>query len=148
MKSARVHRRAVQGLLAIALFAALFPLNALAENITYTVDPARSSLTISGTFAGHVLQPEPAAPDSLTTSYTGTISANRDLLADTLQVNGANIAAQSNGTFSPIGTSYGIGSSYPPADYAFITGAGFSPPATGSTGALLGVSFSLASPLI
>ena len=67
-------------LIGLLLAACAWPAaNAGADMITYTVDPTQSSLTISGTFEGDPLQPQSGVPDSLTTSYGGSITAERDL---------------------------------------------------------------------
>jgi hypothetical protein len=83
---------------------------AFAAEVTYTVDPSQSMLTASGTIDGRILlgqQVESVGPDgslityqSLVTSYTGTITADRDTSAKTLQITGGNIVAQNNGPFS------------------------------------------------
>lgn len=79
------------------------------EQVTYYVDPARSSLTLSGSWEGYDLMP--SAPNSLTASYTGNISANRDVGGNTLQLLGGYIAAQDGDGMSPI--------TGKPAEYAF-----------------------------
>jgi hypothetical protein len=71
---------------------------ASADVITYTVDPTRSSLTISGTNNGDPLQPQSAVASSLTTSFAGIISASRD--SNTLEITSATAIAQNAGAFS------------------------------------------------
>jgi len=142
----------LRNLIVLALVGAVMPAaGALGDIVTYIVDPARSSLKLSGTFAGNPVLPQPGLPDSLTTSYFGTISADRDFVSNKLQITNGTVTAQTNGTFSPVGIGFGGGSTYyAPSDYGFQTGAGFTnPPTTGSTSAILDFSFSsLASPLI
>ena len=73
-------------------------------------DPARSSLTISGTYAGVPFEGQVGFADSLTASYGGTISAERDFVGNSLQITGGNITAQEGGEYAPFGlaANYGI----------------------------------------
>jgi hypothetical protein len=81
---------------------------ASAATVTYTLDPSRSVLTVSGAYAGQVVQTmkyvsadtNAVLATGLSTSYAGTITANRDTNANTLQITGGNIAAQFNGFIS------------------------------------------------
>lgn len=79
----------------------------------FTIDPAQSSLTLSGTIAGYAFQPQGA--NSLTTTYGGTIQAAQT--GGTIQFTGASlITANTNGNWTPLAG----GGSYPataPADY-------------------------------
>ena len=120
----------MRNLIGLALVAAVMPVaGAWGENVTYTVDPGRSTLTISGTFGGNDLQPQEGYAGSLTTSYTGTITATRDLVADTFTITGGTISAENNGSYGPpyssgdsiivAGGSYV--SPYPAANYGFFT---------------------------
>lgn len=70
----------------------------LAELKTFTIDPARSSLRISGTFAGFNIEPQ--APGSLVTSYEGTIEAEVTG-SDIVFLGGSVIAALTNGNWQP-----------------------------------------------
>jgi hypothetical protein len=79
------------------------------EQVTYYVDPARSSLTLSGISLRNNELIADGVGGGLTTSYTGTLSANRDLIANTLQFTGGNVVAK-NGS----GTWFDR-----PADYLF-----------------------------
>ncbi len=77
--------------------------------VVYTVDPALSSLTVSGTYNGSPMKAQGFLPSSLVTSYTGTITANRDAAADTLQITGGTVTGQTSGAYLPDGTGqYGV----------------------------------------
>ena len=92
--------------------------------ITYIVDPTQSVLTISGTFEGTAIQqqqqlsqfgvPPPPPSNSLITAYMGSITANRDISADTVQFTGGNITAENSGTYE------GPFTAPPPAQYGFL----------------------------
>jgi len=69
-----------------------------AELRQFTIDPAQSSLTISGTFSGFDIEPQ--APGSLTTSYSGTIEAEVTS-SNILFWGGSLIDAQTNGIWEP-----------------------------------------------
>ena len=69
-----------------------------AEEMQFTVDPSRSSLTISGTFASFAIAPQ--SPGSLTTSYGGIIEA--DVTSSNVFFwGGSLIAALTNGNWEP-----------------------------------------------
>lgn len=68
-----------------------------ATSVSYTVDPLRSSLSVSGTWYG--LPIEEVSNGSLTTSYTGSIQA--DLTSTTIQFTGASLGAENSGDYRP-----------------------------------------------
>lgn len=76
----------------------LSPLATRAELRQFTIDPAQSSLTISGTFSGFDITPQ--APGSLTTRYAGTIEAEVTS-SNILFWGGSVIEAQTNGIWEP-----------------------------------------------
>jgi len=129
-----------------------------ATQITYTIDPTQSVLTGSGTYFGEPLQtitilngvdPSPTGSNILysgfTVSYAGTITADRDTLADTLTITGGNVAAQDNSFLdtldipnAPTAKNYEFGLNTFPAnsnDFLF-------------QGVIANFSFSVSSPLI
>jgi hypothetical protein len=57
--------------------------------VTYTIDPARSSLTIGGSVAGGAASQQ--TPGSLTTSFSGTIRADRNTAAGTIAFPGGSV---------------------------------------------------------
>ena len=123
------------------------PSAARAAEVTYVVDPARSSLSVTGTFAGYPLQPQAGVAGAMATTYTGLISAQRDPLAHTLQISGGDISAVVNGTSSPLGIGYSGHTDYAPADYGFTSPSGVTnPPSTTFAGALCSFSFSISGP--
>ena len=129
----------IRHVVALAVTSTCLAPAALGDLITYTVDPARSFLTLSGTANGIPIQPEPLISGSLATPYAGTVSADRDFVTDTAQIMSASIAAQNIGA-----TLRADGS---PANYGFIA------PTTdasglGYWGAILNLDFSFASGLI
>jgi hypothetical protein len=65
--------------------------------VSYTVDPAQSSLAMTGSWNGLALWERPV--DSLTTSYQGQIQA--ELANDSIELISATLDAQSGGTFRP-----------------------------------------------
>ena len=127
----------MRSLIGLVLVAAVMPVaGAFGDMVTYTVDPARSSLTISGTWGSLPIQPDIAAtppdPNGLAASFVGTITANRNL-PGSLQIETASIAAQNGGAlFAPFMS---------PANYGFNTG-------QNEFGAIRGFSFALSSPVI
>lgn len=69
-----------------------------AGQMVFTVDPAQSQLTLSGSIAGYAFTVQ--APGSLTTVFSGSINAN--MSGSTLQFTGAStIAAKTNGVWQP-----------------------------------------------
>src|SRR5208283_85513 len=120
-------------LIGLLLAACAWPAaNVCADVITYTVDPTRSSLTISGTYEGDPLQPQPGVAGSLTTSYTGTITADRDFIGNMLEITGGSIDAQTDGGVSASGAD----------DYAFTGLSGH------FGGSVVGFTFSISGPAI
>jgi hypothetical protein len=122
-----------------------------AGQVIFEVDPARSSLTASGTFNGAALGPQftlVGGGGSLVTSYGGIITTDLGANANSLQITGANIAAQD------------IKSAiiHPPllintksANYGFFQNYSNLPPGESFAeyfGAIRGFSFSLGSPVI
>jgi hypothetical protein len=102
------------------LIGALSAVESFGSLITYTVDPTQSELTLSGTVGlGNSIEPQEAG--SLVTSYTGTITADRDFVAGTIELMGGNVAAASTGNYIPLASS-------PPSDnygfYGFVIGNG------------------------
>jgi len=129
-------------LFALAIFAQSAA--TFASPITYSIDPTRSSLTGSGTFQGKSLEPflllesgNPTPISLLVASYTGTISADRDIAANTFQITGGNIAA-----------SQITGGSIANANYEFGTSSGGFPPLSSFQGTIHDFSISLSSPVI
>jgi hypothetical protein len=88
----------------------------VAGPVTFTIDPTRSSITLSGDLANSDLGTFVFAAQgigSLTTSYTGSILA--DLSPPNIQFPGGSvIQAKTNGTWKPAG---GGGSGSAPGDY-------------------------------
>jgi hypothetical protein len=107
--------------------------------VTFNLNPAASSLTLTGDFMDQALQPQTAG--STTTSYGGTIMA--DLVGNTIQfVNGSNIDAnlqptnqspRANGDIGTAAADYGFTASIPVIGTAqgalrnFVLGANSSP---------------------
>jgi hypothetical protein len=108
MKTTRVRLT----LLAIVFLATLSqPFRALAAPVIFTLDPARSSITLSGSVLNNAFKEQ--GPGSLTTSFSGTIAA--DVTGSTIQfIGGSAIDAQTNGNWQPQ-TNGAAGSA--PADY-------------------------------
>src|SRR5213075_1220154 len=82
----------------LSVLACAFTSSAGAVPLSYTVDPARSVLILSG---GNGLETwswgsteDPIVHDGFTTSYAGTILANRDAAAGTFQITDSNVVAQ------------------------------------------------------
>jgi hypothetical protein len=74
---------------------------ALLAAVTFTVDPANSSLTLSGTAGGSALVMQ--ATDSLTAHYSGTILA--EVAGTTITFSGgSSITADTTGNWQPAGT--------------------------------------------
>jgi len=72
--------------------------SASAEEVTYTIDQAQSSLSIGGLLTNNAASPQ--ATGSTTTSYTGTIKANR--VGNTIEfINGSVIDALVKGNYQP-----------------------------------------------
>src|SRR5262249_45707919 len=80
----------------------------------FTLDPNNSSLTLSGTYAGANIQPQ--GTGALVTRYTGSMVAEWDLTAHTLNFDSTGTAAtaQNSGTWRP---AEGGGSGSAPANY-------------------------------
>lgn len=106
------------------------------EQVTYYVDPGRSSLTLSGTGPYGLPLAPGAGDDGLIVSYSGTINASRDLIANTLQLTGGIVAAQNGNVTSPV--------TGQPANYNFTYFGG----AGSNEFAVRGFSFSVTSPEI
>src|SRR5689334_16563259 len=89
---------------------------------TFTIDPAQSSLTVSGMVFGIAFNPQGAG--SLTTVYNGTIQVAQT--GGTIQFTGGSlIAAETSGSWKPLP---GGGNGSAPADYgglANIAGSAF-----------------------
>jgi hypothetical protein len=88
----------------LALLAVVFlgtvgdPFRALAATVVFNLDPARSSITLSGSVLNNALKEQ--GPGSLTTSFSGTIAA--DVAGSTIQfIGGSAIDAQTNGNWQP-----------------------------------------------
>ena len=95
MKNSRVRLT----LLAIVFLATLSqPFRALAAPVVFNLDPAKSSITLSGSVLNNALKEQ--GPRSLTTSFSGTIAA--DVTGSTIQfIGGSMIDAQTNGNWQP-----------------------------------------------
>lgn len=92
--------------------------------ITYTVDPARSRLTLSGTWGSQIMAQIngiPPGTDTLTTSYNGTMTVDRDATLGTLRISGGSVAALDGGYYAPSGgtANYGVKPFLSRADGAF-----------------------------
>jgi hypothetical protein len=99
----------------LALGCSIIPLIARADTRIYTLDPAQSSITLSGTVTSQfgTAPIEQQGPGSLTTSYTGTIHADRS--SSTIQfLSGGAIDANVSGNWQPLADA-SAGSA--PADY-------------------------------
>jgi hypothetical protein len=70
----------------------------MADSATFTIDPAQSSITISGTVAGGTIKEQGAG--SLTTKFAGTIRAEVNNAAIQFS-GGSQISAQNNGNWAP-----------------------------------------------
>jgi len=129
-----------------------------AAEITYTVDPTQSVLTASGTVFGSApfSQQYVGIVDTLdfyptlSASYSGTITANRNIQANTLQITGGNINAVDNGPYESnysIATldSYGFTQAYGSTSGSGSLSGGFS---ISYQGDLHSFSLSLSSPVI
>ncbi len=80
----------------------------------FTIDPARSSLSLSGSVLGITFSPQ--GPGSLITSYGGTIQLTQT--PGTIQFTGGSlIAAQTSGSWQPLA---GGGAGSAPADYGGV----------------------------
>jgi hypothetical protein len=88
----------------VLALAGLTPETVLGDIVTYTVDPTRSILTASGTYAGETLGPQLTQSiddnqiifNGFIISYGGNIIADRNILANTLQITGGTVSAQSS----------------------------------------------------
>lgn len=90
-----------------------------AEVVTYTLDPERSSISLTGSASGITLQEQAAG--SLTTSYTGTLVA--DVTASQIQfVGGSRVVARELNSWQP-GPNGAEGSA--PASYGAKGSSGF-----------------------
>ena len=70
----------------------------MADTATFTIDPAQSAITISGTVAGGTIKEQ--GPGSLTTKFAGTIQA--EVNNAVIQFSGGSqITAQNNGNWAP-----------------------------------------------
>jgi hypothetical protein len=107
MKNSRVRLT----LLAIVFLVTVSPhFRALAAPVIFNLDPARSSITLSGSVLNNALKEQ--GPGSLTTSFSGTIAA--DVTGSTIQfIGGSAIDAKTNGNWQPQTTAAGSA----PADY-------------------------------
>jgi Putative Ig domain/FG-GAP repeat len=85
-----------------------------ATHIDFVVDPSQSSLTLSGNVAGVDIKQQGAG--SLTSSYSGTLAADVDFNANTIDISstGTNLDAAVSGNWKP---NVGGGSGTGPADY-------------------------------
>ena len=86
-----------------------------ADMIVYTLDPTRSLLSLTATWDSQPVAADlvaaPPVSDSLVTQYSGSLTANRDFSADTLQITASSVVAQdNNGLFAPMSL---------PANYGF-----------------------------
>ncbi len=73
--------------------------SARAQTATFQIDPAASSLTVSGTALGAPIQPQD--PGSLTTTYRGPLFVQ--LTPDTIHLPGGSaVAANNNGSWQPL----------------------------------------------
>jgi hypothetical protein len=100
-------------LLALALIASQAHIcSVAAATNTFTIDPAQTSLVLSGNVSGNPLNPQ--GPGSLSNRLTGTLIL--DLTPSTIQFSGGSlIDAPTNGTWQPLP---GGGAGSAPADYA------------------------------
>ena len=90
----------IRNLFGLALVAAVMPVaGAWGENVTFTVDPARSALTLSGTGYGLTILAQ--GSDSLITSYTGMIICDREVAPYNLQITSGTINATGSGYWGP-----------------------------------------------
>ena len=129
----------------------------MAASVTYAVDPARSVLYLTGTYAGASLQPTASTffgipgPtngfDSLTAFYQGTIAAERDSSANTLRITGGSVLAQDNGVFIPP-TSTAIPANYGAILNPYSNGVPLPGASTSFNTAVRTFAFSLHSPVI
>src|SRR5438477_2919099 len=124
----------------------------LAAPVNFNIDPARSTLVLSGTFGGNQLDTwsfgssdAPILHDGFTTSYRGTIVADRDAAAGTFQITGSNLVAQNIPGFA-----FGPPNDSPAScNYVFFTSltSDFSSSST-FEGAIRELSLSLRGPLV
>ena len=131
---------------------------ASATEVTYTVDPTQSVLTLSGTYLGDPLSTsiygsteDPVISDGFVISYAGTITADRDFSADTLTINGGNIVAGNNTYID--NTSPGLPNAPPDRNYLIYGGSmiiEYSGLWSGNSllGTITGLSLSPSSPVI
>ena len=82
---------------------AFLPTDSSAALITYTVDPAQSEFTVSGSLNGLTIASQPVStifgqppPSTLIAGYSGTLTADRDLSANTLQIISGTLSALNN----------------------------------------------------
>src|SRR6187397_1540087 len=101
----RTGRNSFLGMITMLAVGVLFLRHAAAISRDYTIDPAQSSITISGTvFSADLNQTKnivEQSAGSLTTSYTGAIKSNRELSTFTL-VGGSNVDASVKGNYQPL----------------------------------------------
>jgi hypothetical protein len=87
---------------AVLILAHTFAANVHAVERIYTIVPAQSSVTVSGTVAGLSISGQ-GGSGSLTTSYNGTIRADRGTNSiDFLPTLGTPITANNKGNYSPL----------------------------------------------
>ena len=92
------------------------PFRAFTAPVVFNLDPARSSITLSGSVVGNAFKEQ--GPGSLITSFSGTIAAN--LTGSTIQfIGGSAIDALSSGNWQPT-TNGAAGNA--PADYGGTAG--------------------------
>jgi len=116
----------------IALAVFFIPaLAAFGGNLTFKVDPAKSSLTLTDAsgLVGPIVGPL-TPPTNLTVSYGGTITADMGASGGTFKITGGNVAAQSDYSFFTVFASDSF------VSYSLVQVT------------VLGFSFSLSSPLI
>ena len=93
----------------------------MADPATFTIDPARSLITISGTVVGSTIKEQ--GPGSLTTKFAGTIRAEVNNAAIQFS-GGSQIAAQNNGNWAPAANG---ATGTAPANYGGVATVLFSP---------------------
>ncbi len=75
------------------------PIVASAAVVSYTLDPAQSTLSVAGQLQSPAIPMTQQAPGSLSTTYSGAIEA--DLGAGTIQMLGGTLTAANSGSWQP-----------------------------------------------
>jgi len=96
------HNHQVRKLLVSMMLSALLIPTAFGTAVTFNLDSAQSSITVSGTVAGQPLTTQ--GPGSLTTHFNGTVDATLDSTSSPTQITitGSTLNAMVSGQWRPL----------------------------------------------